>query len=827
MYRFWASIIEPILELIQPASIVEIGCDQGKNTLNLLEFGKQRDTTLYAIDPMPKFDVTAWREQYGDQFIFFKSLSLNAIPKINRIDVMLIDGDHNWYTVFNELILIDKRCKELKQPFPLIMFHDIGWPYGRRDLYYNPENIPDIYRKPYKKDGIEPGKPELVKDSGFNNGMKHSIYEGGLNNGVLTAIEDFIKQTDNKFEFIKIPGMHGLGILYPCKYEEKNIQFKVLINELKLSNVAYRYLKDFENARLSTEIFLSNMLKNQKKEYLEQSIKNEQNLSYIRQQLLDKEQDLLNQKSQNRKLDSELSRIKHEIENLKALHFELGELKKKNENMSVVTNKQVNYISQIELLFEKMYSSIKQLTQTNRWKIGCTIVDFKQRIFRRPKTPMATEYIYGLYDTFLALKKSRKEISRDKNTTLSMKQLSIKKIEDKDIQKKAIKTLVVSHNLKPQGAPNSLFDLTIGLKKQGVIDPIVYSPSDGPLRRVYESNGVKVIICNSPLSGVRSLEEYSNSISNFANYIKPYDIEFIYANTLQTFFAIELAKYLGLPCIWNPRESEPCETYFNYLPENIRDKAYECFSYASHIIFVSKASHDVWLQFNLKNNFSVIYNSLNPLRILQSGNNWTRDEARVALGVSTSEVVFLQVGTICERKGQYDLLLACSNISEELSQNMRVFLLGDKPSEYSSNLHLFIEKLPTYLKNRIKLVPEVDDFSQVVDYYLAADVFVFTSRMESYPRVILEAMAFDLPIITTPVFGVKEQVVQDVNALFYEPGDIAVLEDLIIEMLKDKEKRNFLANNCKLLYERLQTYDEMISKYANFIRLAYLEKNKN
>ncbi|MFC0470044.1 hypothetical protein ACFFHM_05770 [Halalkalibacter kiskunsagensis] len=33
-------------------------------------------------------------------------------------------------------------------------------------------------------------------------------------------------------------------------------------------------------------------------------------------------------------------------------------------------------------------------------------------------------------------------------------------------------------------------------------------------------------------------------------------------------------------------------------------------------------------------------------------------------------------------------------------------------------------------------------------------------------------MAFNLPIITTPIFGVKEQVVENQNALFYKPGNV-------------------------------------------------------
>ncbi len=67
-----------------------------------------------------------------------------------------------------------------------------------------------------------------------------------------------------------------------------------------------------------------------------------------------------------------------------------------------------------------------------------------------------------------------------------------------------INTLFFSHNLKMQGAQNSLYEMVIGLKNRGIVNPIVYSPSDGALRRAYEKNEVKVII------GDNRLQEPSN-----------------------------------------------------------------------------------------------------------------------------------------------------------------------------------------------------------------------------------------------------------------------------------------------------------------------------
>ena len=256
MQHFWSTIIEPILETINAKNIVEIGFGKGGNTINLLEFCVRTDATLHAVDPSPKFDVAPWQRRYGKHFVFHQSLSLNAIPLIDRFDVVLIDGDHNWYTVFNELKLIEKCCLNVVQCFPVIMLHDIGWPYGRRDLYYNPENIPKIYRKPYSLKGLIPGSLELQEKGGLNRHLYNAIYENVSQNGVLTAVEDFLKETKQELELLKIPGLCGLGILVSRELIEENKELMELLRSFELTPVVRRYIEKMEEMRIELEIKL-------------------------------------------------------------------------------------------------------------------------------------------------------------------------------------------------------------------------------------------------------------------------------------------------------------------------------------------------------------------------------------------------------------------------------------------------------------------------------------------------------------------------------------------------------------------------------------------
>ncbi len=59
----------------------------------------------------------------------------------------------------------------------------------------------------------------------------------------------------------------------------------------------------------------------------------------------------------------------------------------------------------------------------------------------------------------------------------------------------------------------------------------------------------------------------------------------------------------------------------------------------------------------------------------------------------------------------------------------------------------------------------------------------------------MEAMAAGLPIVTTPVYGIAEQVQPSVNALTYQPGDIAgsLARHLVAAGEKDEALRRSMA----------------------------------
>ena len=261
MYRFWEPVVGPLLEIHKPEVIVEIGSDLGYNTLNLLDFCRRTGATLHAIDPLPKFDVDAWEHEYKEELTLHRLPSLEALPQLPDADAVLIDGDHNWHTVFHELKTLEEVAQLHGGNFPLVFLHDIGWPYGRRDLYYEPDRIPEPHRHPYRLAGLRPSRRDVDTTGGLNTHLYNALEEGGPRNGVLTAIEDFLEQTTLDLELVTVPGIHDLGILISVALRTQDAALSQFLEELTASPTLREVTRQVEALRVAAIIDRADQLK--------------------------------------------------------------------------------------------------------------------------------------------------------------------------------------------------------------------------------------------------------------------------------------------------------------------------------------------------------------------------------------------------------------------------------------------------------------------------------------------------------------------------------------------------------------------------------------
>jgi len=247
MHHFYRTIIRPILNATK-GGVVEIGADKGANTRNLVRHCKEKKKKLVVVDVLPGFDANQLMQEASYSFQMLQEESLKVLPFIKDMGTYLIDGDHNWYTVYNELKLIEKNYPGALE-FPVLIFHDTEWPYARRDCYYEPNRIPKQSQNPHQKSGIKYGEKALSKTYRFNEHLDNAILEGGAKNGVLTAIEDFIQESTIEFEWLSIPVYHGFGIMVSKKKLESNSKLQECLEYFNSNPFLLELLKTLEKVR--------------------------------------------------------------------------------------------------------------------------------------------------------------------------------------------------------------------------------------------------------------------------------------------------------------------------------------------------------------------------------------------------------------------------------------------------------------------------------------------------------------------------------------------------------------------------------------------------
>lgn len=256
MIKLWKRLILPIVQAAESRVILEIGAESGTSTRTLLRYIQQCGGQLHCIDPAPEFDPELLKREFPDHLHFYQDLSLNVLADLPHVDLAMVDGDHNWYTVYNELKQIEAIHSHDGARQPIILVHDIGWPYGRRDLYYNPATIPEQYRHPHEHKGMLPNRSELVDGNGMNLELYNADHEGGPRNGVLTGVEDYLAETQLKYRVINLPLYYGLGILVTEERLAANAALRAAIDEIDLSPAALRLISLTEHLRCVDGIML-------------------------------------------------------------------------------------------------------------------------------------------------------------------------------------------------------------------------------------------------------------------------------------------------------------------------------------------------------------------------------------------------------------------------------------------------------------------------------------------------------------------------------------------------------------------------------------------
>jgi glycosyltransferase involved in cell wall biosynthesis len=345
---------------------------------------------------------------------------------------------------------------------------------------------------------------------------------------------------------------------------------------------------------------------------------------------------------------------------------------------------------------------------------------------------------------------------------------------------------LITHNLNREGAPLFLLEYARYLRAETGAQLAVTSGADGELRDEFTALGATVGVVDitsllQPAAATRIRAE----LSALAQLVRLDTADLVVANTLSAWWGVHLAHAAGRPSLLYIHESTSPNGFFRgLLPAPALAVVEETFRLASRVSFLTDTTRRYYTTLSGGSNYCLNPGWIDLARIEAFRSGHTRDTLRHELGLAPGRRLVVNIGTVCERKGQHLFARAVDLLwrnEPELAAQTDFLMIGGRDTPYDRDLAKFLTDLG---RPNLQILQETEN---VYRYYGAADLFVCSSYEESFPRVVLEAMAFGLPILSTGVHGIPEMARPDREALLVPPGDSASLASGLQKLLATSE----------------------------------------
>ena len=383
-----------------------------------------------------------------------------------------------------------------------------------------------------------------------------------------------------------------------------------------------------------------------------------------------------------------------------------------------------------------------------------------------------------------------------------------------------LRLLLLTHNLNLEGAPLFLLEYATYMAREAGFELEILTSLDGPLRPAFEALGAHITVVDSALLCASPDEEtFHQRLLDLSHRLEWDRIDLVVCNTLVSFWGVLMARRAGKPSLFYIHESTTVFRFFEVKLElKLHHLVHEALGRATHTLFLCAATRAYFEDSNLHGNFRIVPSWIHLDAIDGFRQRHTRAEMRKKHGFAEDEVVIANIGTICERKGQHIFIRAIDHFNHNRGHRgkFRFVMVGARPGIY---LDLLLRDLKRLGLPNVTLVPET---REVFDFFVAADLFVCTSYEESFPRVVMEAMAFRTPMVTTDVHGIVEMVGQRQEGYLVPPGDHVALSKMMWTCLAKERSGKSLTPTAYSKALRYYDYDKVLPFHVELARESVL-----
>ena len=144
------------------------------------------------------------------------------------------------------------------------------------------------------------------------------------------------------------------------------------------------------------------------------------------------------------------------------------------------------------------------------------------------------------------------------------------------------------------------------------------------------------------------------------------------------------------------------------------------------------------------------------------------------------------MGSFKQAKNLTNLVLSLADFTD-----IELRLIGDGPEKQK------LEKLASEVGVKIEFlgVKPQDELPELLN---ECQCFVFPSLYEGHPKALIEAMACGLPVITTPVYGIKNIISHKYNGYLCKDTSPASIKEGIMNVLNNRTLKDSISINARL-----------------------------
>jgi glycosyltransferase involved in cell wall biosynthesis len=321
------------------------------------------------------------------------------------------------------------------------------------------------------------------------------------------------------------------------------------------------------------------------------------------------------------------------------------------------------------------------------------------------------------------------------------------------------------------GSSKVLLQTVTALKQKGHNVCVVVS-EEGPLTTALQKAGIQTKIIRlgilrrryfNFLGIINRAFVLTRAFFALKKLCKVQQIDLIYTNTAPVVIGGLLAKFAGIKNVWHLHEILEKESFMHRFFGKLINAT------ASKVIVVSNAVYNNWAGIIDARKMVTVYNGYNADNLVQANDAAPITNLRQHLGVSLDTVIVGMVGRINNIKGQpYFIQIAAA--AKAAGLNCHFVMIGDAYTGY--------EYLYKSLEQQIQNLGLQDMVTNLYYQPNAAsliqdlDIFVLPSiKPDSFPVVVLEAMAAGKPVLATAQGGALEQIDDCVTGLLVPVND--------------------------------------------------------